>query len=58
MDGEGASKMKGRGRSDPAWDRAVAGGVIPAGDLAVLNGFAANETPPAGQRIKIVIAGQ
>lgn len=34
------------------------GGLIPAGDLAVLNGFAANETPPAGQRIKIVIAGQ
>jgi predicted Zn-dependent protease len=34
------------------------GGLIPAGDLAVLNGFAVNETPPAGQRIKIVIAGQ
>jgi predicted Zn-dependent protease len=34
------------------------GGLIPASDLAVLNGFAANETPPAGQRIKIVIAGE
>jgi predicted Zn-dependent protease len=34
------------------------GGLIPATDLAVLNGFAANSQPPAGQRIKIVIAGE
>ena len=33
------------------------GGLISASDLAVLNGFAAGSQPPAGQRIKIVIAG-
>jgi hypothetical protein len=32
-------------------------GLIPASDPAVLNGFAADTTPQAGQRIKIVIAG-
>jgi predicted Zn-dependent protease len=34
------------------------GGVIPASDLAVLNGFAADSRPPSGQRIKTVIAGE
>jgi predicted Zn-dependent protease len=34
------------------------GGLIPATELAVLNGFAANSQPPVGQRIKIVIAGE
>jgi predicted Zn-dependent protease len=34
------------------------GGLIPAGELAVLNGFAANSQPPVGQRIKIVIASE
>ena len=34
------------------------GGLIPASDLAVLNGFAATSAPPTGQRIKIVIAGE
>jgi predicted Zn-dependent protease len=37
---------------------ARAGGLIPALDVAVLNGFAADTTPPAAQRIKIVIAGE
>jgi hypothetical protein len=36
----------------------LTGGLIPASDLAVLNGFAANSAPPTGQRIKIVIAGE
>jgi len=34
------------------------GGLIPATELAVLNGFAGNSEPPVGQRIKIVIAGE
>jgi predicted Zn-dependent protease len=34
------------------------GGLIPAPDLAVLNGFAANSQPPVGQRIKTVIASE
>jgi predicted Zn-dependent protease len=34
------------------------GGLIPASELAVLNGYAAGSVPPAGQRIKIVIAGE
>jgi predicted Zn-dependent protease len=33
------------------------GGLISASDLAVLNGFDASTPPPAGRRIKIVIAG-
>jgi hypothetical protein len=41
-----------------ALSAALTSGLIPASDLGVLNGFAANETPPAGQRIKIVIAGE
>jgi len=34
------------------------GGLIPATELAVLNGVAANSQPPAGQRIKMVIASE
>ena len=34
------------------------GGLIPASDLAVLNGSAPDTTPPEGQRVKIVIAGE
>ena len=34
------------------------GGLIPAIELAVLNGFAGNSQPPVGQRVKIVIAGE
>jgi predicted Zn-dependent protease len=34
------------------------GGLIPAPDLAVLNGFAADSQPPVGQRIKTVIASE
>jgi len=34
------------------------GGLIPAPALAVLNGFAANSQPPAGQRIKTVITNE
>jgi predicted Zn-dependent protease len=34
------------------------GGLVSASDLAVLNGFAAGSAPPAGQRIKIVFAGE
>jgi predicted Zn-dependent protease len=34
------------------------GGLIPASELAVLNGSAANSQPPSGRRIKIVIAGE
>ena len=47
-------------RSGDTWPGIAArtGGVIPASELAVLNGFAANSQPPAGQRIKIVIAGE
>ena len=47
-------------RSGDTWQRIAerTGGLIPASDLAVLNGFAANSQPPAGQRIKIVIAGE
>jgi len=47
-------------RSGDTW-QAIAnrtGGLIPASDLAVLNGSAANSQPPAGRRIKIVIAGE
>jgi predicted Zn-dependent protease len=47
-------------RSGDTWQSLAdrTGGLIPASDLAVLNGFAANGAPPAGQRIKIVIAGE
>jgi predicted Zn-dependent protease len=47
-------------RSGDTWQGIAerTGGVIPASDLAVLNGFASNSQPPAGQRIKIVIAGE
>jgi predicted Zn-dependent protease len=46
-------------RSGDTWQGIAerTGGLIPAGDLAVLNGFAANSQPPTGKRIKIVIAG-
>jgi predicted Zn-dependent protease len=47
-------------RSGDTW-QAIAGrtgGLIPATELAVLNGFAANSPPPVGQRIKIVIASE
>jgi predicted Zn-dependent protease len=33
------------------------GGVIPASDLAVVNGFAPNSQPPVGKRIKTVTSG-
>jgi predicted Zn-dependent protease len=47
-------------RSGDTWQEIAkrTGGLIPASDLAVLNGFAAESAPPAGQRIKIVIAGE
>jgi predicted Zn-dependent protease len=47
-------------RSGETW-QAIAersGGLVPASDLAVLNGFPANSQPGAGERIKIVIAGE
>jgi predicted Zn-dependent protease len=47
-------------RSGDTW-QAVAdrtGGLIPAPELAVLNGFTANSQPPVGQRIKIVSASE
>jgi len=46
-------------RSGDTWQGIAerTGGLIPASDLAVLNGSAANSQPPAGRRIKIVIAG-
>jgi predicted Zn-dependent protease len=46
-------------RSGDTWQGIAerTGGLIPASDLAVLNGFPASTTPPAGQRIKIVIGG-
>jgi predicted Zn-dependent protease len=47
-------------RSGDTWQGIAerAGGLIPASDLAVLNGSAANSQPPVGRRIKIVIAGE
>jgi len=33
------------------------GGLIPAGELAIVNGFEPNSRPPAGRRIKIVTLG-
>jgi len=47
-------------RSGDTWQGIAerTGGLIPASDLAVLNGLPANSGPPAGQRIKIVIAGE
>jgi predicted Zn-dependent protease len=47
-------------RSGDTWQEIAkrTGGLIPASDLAVLNGFAADTAPPAGQRVKIVIAGE
>jgi predicted Zn-dependent protease len=46
-------------RSGETWQGIAdrTGGLIPASDLAVLNGLPAGSTPPAGQRIKIVIGG-
>ena len=46
--------------SGDSWEGIAArtGGLIPASELAVLNGFAAGSAPPAGQRIKTVIAGE
>jgi hypothetical protein len=41
-----------------ALSAALTSGLIPASDLAVLNGSAPDTTPPAGQRVKIVIAGE
>lgn len=47
-------------RAGDTWQRLTerSGGLIHATELAVLNGFAAGSEPPAGRRIKIVIAGQ
>jgi predicted Zn-dependent protease len=47
-------------RSGDTWQGIAerTGGLIPASDLAVLNGSAASSPPPAGQRIKIVIGGE
>jgi predicted Zn-dependent protease len=47
-------------RSGDTWQGVAdrTGGLIPATELAVLNGFAANSQPPVGQRIKIVIASE
>jgi predicted Zn-dependent protease len=47
-------------RSGDTWQSIAGrtGGLIPAPELAVLNGSAANSAPPAGQRVKIVIAGE
>ena len=47
-------------RSGDTWQGIAerTGGLIPARELAVLNGFEAESQPPAGQRIKIVIAGE
>jgi predicted Zn-dependent protease len=33
------------------------GGLVAASRLALMNGFAVNEQPPAGTRLKIVVAG-
>jgi len=47
-------------RSGDTWQGIAGrtGGLIHALELAVLNGYAGNSEPPAGQRIKVVIAGE
>ena len=47
-------------RSGESWQEIAkrTGGLIPASELAVLNGFAPDSAPPAGARIKTVIAGE
>ena len=46
-------------RSGDTWQSIAerGGGVIPASDLAVVNGFAPDSQPPVGKRIKIVTSG-
>jgi hypothetical protein len=48
------------GRREASGERGprAEGGLVPALDLAVWNGFAANSAPPAAQRAKIVIGGE